>query len=90
MPDHSKSICLAGAEGMVNQEETPALASRLQESVRTGRWKEAIEEANKEQCAFLFSHFEHEIYTYDAYESQHLRSNNKTIYFGLKERVLKT
>lgn len=23
MPDQSKSICLAGAEGMMNQEETP-------------------------------------------------------------------
>lgn len=36
MPDQSKSICLAGAEGMMSQEETPNTGSRLQESVSTG------------------------------------------------------
>lgn len=40
MPDQSKSICLAGAEGMMNQEETPALARRLQESVQEDEKKQ--------------------------------------------------
>lgn len=81
---------MAGAEGMMNQEEIPTLARHLKKSVSKGRWKEAIEETNKEQCAFLFSHFEHEIYTYNAYEPQHLKRTNKAIYFEFKERVSKT